>query len=312
MTATNALPLASLAEIMQGFSFRTRLDPHDDGIFVVQLADLEGPCLNTASLLRVHVDSRIPSHLFLQPGDVLLRTRGQPEAVLVETLPDMPVPVIAVAPLLILRPRTFSSCGDFGTLPPTTPGLYSPYLQWFLNHPQIVASLSARHTGSRGSILRKSVVSSLYIPLPPWKVQEQIVRIFARLMEEQRVMQKMMELRYRYVNSLLLEHAGGIDTSFYEASLDSPLSEALKTYMQQARPDALSEQREASGRRVPVPQELCRETPGEEYTEMCAWLQEVALASRMARRPAPEILQPAPDTSEAAQHNRNVEWAKLL
>ncbi len=311
MTATNALPLASLAHIVLGYSFRTRLQPRENGsCAVAQLADLEGAALNTASLLRIEPDNPPPHHAYLREGDVLLRTRGQPKAVLVASPPK--ICTVVAAPLLILRPRTFATQKSFGSLPPTTPGLYPPYLQWFLNHPQTVASLSAMHTGSRGSILRKSVVESLTIPLPPWRVQEQIVEISRQLEEEQQTIQRMLALRYRYVNGFLLEQAGRIDTDFYEGSPESSSSAALKAYDGQGTSHAAQGEEDAPERKVPIPKKLHDRNPLEEHAKMCAWLQEIALASKMAKRPAPKKMPPDHAGTENGQQSDTAEWLRMI
>lgn len=311
MTATNALPLASLAHIVLGYSFRTRLQPRENGpCAVAQLADLEGTTLNTASLLRIEPDNQPPHHAYLREGDVLLRTRGQPKAVLVASPPQ--ICTVVAAPLLILRPRAFTTREDFGPLPSTTPGLYSPYLQWFLNHPQTVAGLSAMHTGSRGSILRKSVVESLTIPLPPWKVQEQIVKISRQLEEEQQTLQRMLTLRHRYVNGFLLEQAGRIDTDFYEGSLESSSSAALKAYDSQGAPDDAQREEDAPERKVPIPKKLQGKNPLEEHAKTRAWLQEIALASKMAKRPAPEKMPSDHTGTENGRQSDAAEWLRLI
>lgn len=308
MTGTNALPLSALADIVLGYSFRTRLQPRENGNFaVVQLSDLEGATLNTASLMRIGMDNPPPGHIYLQHDDVLLCTRGQPRAVLV----DSPVQdrVVVAAPLLILRPFTFVSPMSLNKLPLTTPGLYSPYLQWFLNHPQTVAHLSAMHTGSRGSILRKSVVQSLMIPLPPWSVQEQIVEIARQLEEEQQVWQRMLLLRHSYVNGFLLEQAGRIDTNFYEGSLESSRSAALNACDNQTGSDVLPGTEGTPARKVPVPKELRCKNPLEEQAKMCAWLQKIALASKKARRPAPER---QPSDPAETEKGSNTEWLRMV
>lgn len=311
MIATNALPLVSLVHIVLGYSFRTRLQPRENGsCAVVQLADLEGATLNTASLLRIEPDNPPPNHVYLRENDVLLRTRGQPKAVLAASPP--PIHTVAAAPLLILRPRTFATQKDFGPLPPTTPGLYPPYLQWFLNHPQTVASLSAMHTGSRGSILRKSVVESLTIPLPPWRVQEQIVEISRQLEEEQQTIQRMLALRYRYVNGFLLEQAGRIDTDFYEGSPESSRSAALRAYDGRGASDAAQGKAEAPKRKIPIPKKLHGRNPLEEHAKMCAWLQEIALASKMAKRPAPEKMASDHTETENGQQCGTAEWLRMI
>ena len=311
MTATNALPLASLAHIVLGHSFRTRLQPRENGsCAVAQLADLEGATLNTASLLRIEPDNPPPRHAYLREGDVLLRTRGQPKAVLVASPPK--IYTVVAAPLLILRPRTFATQKSFGSLPPTTPGLYPPYLQWFLNHPQTVASLSAMHTGSRGSILRKSVVESLTIPLPPWRVQEQIVEISRQLEEEQQTIQRMLALRYRYVNGFLLEQAGRIDTDFYEGSPENSRSAALRTYDSCGASDTAQGRGDTPERKIPVPKELRCRNPLEEHAKMCAWLQEIALASEMAKRPEPEKRLSEHAETESGQQSGAAEWLRML
>lgn len=311
MTATNALPLASLAHIVLGYSFRTRLQPRENGpCAVVQLADLEGTILNTASLLRIEPDNPPPHHVYLRENDVLLRTRGQPKAVLVASPPQ--ICTVVAAPLLILRPRTFTTREDFGPLPSTTPGLYPPYLQWFLNHPQTVACLSAMHTGSRGSILRKGVVESLMMPLPPWRVQEQIVEISHQLEEEQQTLQKMLTLRHRYVNGFLLEQAGRIDTAFYEGSPESSRSAALNAYDAQGSSDAAQGKEDVPERKVPIPKKLQDKNPLEEHAKMCAWLQEIALASKMAKRPAPEKGPAEQTETENGQQSGTAEWLRMI
>ena len=99
-------PLSALADVRLGYPFRTRVTPDPQGeTALVQLADLNGGLLDTATLVRVHL-AKIRTHFALRPGDILFRARSQlNDATYVADLTLSPgvTRVVAAAPIMVVR-----------------------------------------------------------------------------------------------------------------------------------------------------------------------------------------------------------------
>ena len=80
MSRTPSVPLADLARILTGYTFRTRIEDDPGGSFrVIQGKDIRADCsLNVDSLTPIHLPDRSCSdpEKWVKPGDVLLMTRG--------------------------------------------------------------------------------------------------------------------------------------------------------------------------------------------------------------------------------------------
>lgn len=222
------VPLQALADIRVGYPFRTRVVPDPQGeTAIVQLSDLSGETLQTEKLTRVHL-TEVKQHFCLRQHDILFRSRSTVnDATLLDVPPALPPGVsrvVAVAPIIIIRPRPVRDASIYKkhSLPPTAPTASAAYLHWLLNHPWMQSQLRARSTGDNAEVLRKGDLSDLPVPLPPREAQTLIMETAALLQQELRYRQQLIEDRRKMVEEALLQHARYIDTAYYERAYDTP------------------------------------------------------------------------------------------
>ena len=216
-------PLSALADVRLGYPFRTRVTPDPQGeTALVQLADLNGGLLDTATLVRVHL-AKIRTHFALRPGDILFRARSQlNDATYVADLTLSPgvTRVVAAAPIMVVRVRPPAGPAGEG-LPPGLAGLDARYLHWLLNHPQMQASLRAQSTGHSAEILRKGDLEGLHLPVPPPAVQQLIIEAAGLLERERQLRRRLLEERFSMIQRQLLRHAEADESA---AETDDPPS----------------------------------------------------------------------------------------
>lgn len=227
------VPLQALADIRVGYPFRTRVVPDPQGeTAIVQLSDLSGETLQTEKLTRVHL-TEVKQHFCLRQHDILFRSRSTVnDATLLDVPPALPTGVsrvVAVAPIIIIRPRLVldAACRKKFAIAPTAPVAEASYLHWLLNHPRTQNLLRSRSTGDNAEVLRKGDLTDLPIPLPPREAQELIMETAALLQQELRYRRQLIEDRRKMVEDTLLHHARHIDTAYYERSSDAPALPSL-------------------------------------------------------------------------------------
>lgn len=155
--------LADLCEIQTGFTVRGRLESAPaDGQLCVQLRDLlEGGSLDLCNLQRFNL-GQLPDRYAVKPGDVVFKSRGEPNIACAVTA-GVAEPVIALLPLIILRPK---------------PELVSAeYLAWAINQPDAQRQLDAEAQGTSLRMISKSSLESIQVPVPDIKTQALIVQV---------------------------------------------------------------------------------------------------------------------------------------
>ena len=180
--------VGDIAAVRPGYSFRTRveLDPQGD-TFVLQLKDVgaQGPA-NVEGSVCALVKAPMAHHLAV--GDVVLKGRGTTHCAVIESLPT-DLPLVAAAPILVLRPK---------------PGIVEPaFLRWLLNHPVSQAKLGASAVGTYVPTLTKSVVEDFEVELPPLETQRLIVEV-ATLAERERELLEAITLKRKNATDQLL------------------------------------------------------------------------------------------------------------
>lgn len=202
-------PLSALADVRLGYPFRTRVTPDPQGeTALVQLADLNGGVLDTATLVRVHL-AKIRTHFALQPGDILFRARSQLNDATYVADPALSpgvVRVVAAAPIMVVRVRPPAGRAAEGA-PQGPAGVDARYLHWLLNHPQTQAALRAQSTGHSAEILRKGDLEGLHLPVPPPAVQQLIIEAAGLLERERQLRRRLLEERFSMIQRQLLRHA---------------------------------------------------------------------------------------------------------
>ena len=183
-------------EIATGYPFKSRVEsePGED-VCVVQLRNIEDTGkLDVSEAPLVRFDSiKVRPRFWLQPGDILFRSRGpsMPAAV----VPDDLAPAIAASPIIMIRVK---------------PGQVDPaYLVWFLNHPKGQRLLQQKARGTSMPMVNKSVLGDLEIDLPPFEVQRQVVELADLQQQEKFLMEQLETKRQQFMDAVLMQCVKG-------------------------------------------------------------------------------------------------------
>lgn len=181
--------LGDIAAVRSGYPFRARVDPSPDGnARVLQLKDVgaRGP-VDVWGATRTEVKAAAAHQL--AAGDVVLKGRGSTYCAVVEEIPT-DLPLVAAAPLLVLRPK---------------PGSVEPgFLRWLLNHPKTQAKLSATAEGTYIPTLTKSLVEDFEVEVPPVETQRLITEAATLAEREQELLEAITNIRKNATDQLLL------------------------------------------------------------------------------------------------------------
>ena len=175
-----------------GLSFRSRIEPEADGtIAVIQMRDLtEDNKLSHRNLITTKMNDLSDRHL-VKRKDLIFRSRGQTTtAAIVDTEIG---PAVVAAPLLRVRA--------------TSKHVLPEYLCWFINQPLAQAFLHSRATGTAMTVIGKSALDDLQVPLPDLETQERIVALADLSNKEQRLMKELAEKKEKLVNGIQMRWA---------------------------------------------------------------------------------------------------------
>ncbi len=186
------MKLKNIAKIQSGYINRGKIDPRDDGTcLLLQAKDVDADHLSyrTDALVRF-MPTLSGKDWFLKPGDILFMARGARNfSVLIDKLPDS---VLAAACFFVVR------ISNSEILP--------EYLCWYLNQSPVEEYLK-RFSG-RGvhmPVVRRAVLESIDIPLPPIKTQKQVSEINKLLQKEQDLYKKLAEKRKNLMTEICLK-----------------------------------------------------------------------------------------------------------
>ena len=175
-----------------GLSFRSRIEPEADGtIAVIQMRDLtEDNKLSHRNLITTKMNDLSDRHL-VKRKDLIFRSRGQTTtAAIIDTEIG---PAIVAAPLLRVRV--------------TSKHVLPEYLCWFVNQPLAQAFLHSRATGTAMTLIGKSALDALEVPLPSLETQRRIVALADLSNKEQKLMRELAEKKEKLVNGIQMRLA---------------------------------------------------------------------------------------------------------
>jgi hypothetical protein len=188
------MKLSKIAKIQSGYLSRGKIKPREAGTyFLLQARDVNAERLTyqADSIVRFSPDLS-PKDWFLKASDVLFMARGARNySILIKEIPDG---VLAAACFFIVRVSSDQ------VLP--------YYLCWYLNQALVDHYLS-RHSG-RGvhmPVVRRSVIESIDIPVPPLEIQNIIVRMDLLMQKEQELIEKLAEKRKKMITAACLKAA---------------------------------------------------------------------------------------------------------
>ncbi len=176
------MKLKKIAKIQSGYITRGKIDSRDDGTcLLLQAKDVNADSLSyrTDALVRF-MPKLSGKDWFLKPGDILFMARGARNfSVLIDKLPDS---VLAAACFFVVRI--------------SNPEILPEYLWWYLNQSPVEEYLK-RFSGRavHMPVVRRAVLESIDIPLPPIKTQKQVSEMNKLLQREQDLYKKLAEKR---------------------------------------------------------------------------------------------------------------------
>ncbi len=188
--------LSKIANIQSGYISRGKIEPHDNGShFLLQARDVDADRLTyqADSLIRFSPDLSRKDWL-LKTDDVLFMARGvRNYSVLINNIPEQ---ALAAACFFIVQVSSDQ--------------ILSNYLCWYLNQAPVDNYLG-RHSG-RGvhmPVVRRSVLESIDIPIPPLKVQSKIAGLNVLLRKELELFDTLAEKRKKLITAACLQAVRG-------------------------------------------------------------------------------------------------------
>jgi len=184
--------LKDIALVQMGLAFRSRIEPEADGtIAVIQMRDLTGDNkLSHRNLITIKMDKLSDRHL-VKRRDLIFRSRRQTTtAAIIDTKIG---PAVVAAPLLRIRV--------------TGKHVLPEYLCWFINQSSAQAFLHSRATGTAMTVIGKSALDDLQVPLPDLATQKRIVSLADLSNKEQKLMRELAAKKEKLVNGIQMRLA---------------------------------------------------------------------------------------------------------
>ena len=186
------MKLKNITKIQSGYINRGKIEPRDDGTCLLLQAkdtDSDGLSYRTEALVRF-MPRLSGKDWFLKPGDILFMARGARNYSLI--IDKMPDGVLAAACFFIVR------VSNSEVLP--------EYLWWYLNQAPVEGYLK-RFSGRsvHMPVVRRAVLESIDIPVPPVNVQKKVADLTALMTKEQDLYKKLAEKRKYLMTEICLE-----------------------------------------------------------------------------------------------------------
>jgi hypothetical protein len=185
--------LDAICQFQSGFTVRGKLDPQPEfGQLAMQLRDLrEDGSIDLAGVQRFNLDLQVDRYA-LQPGDVVFRSRGLPNFGYVVNA-GMAEPIVALLPLIILRPNASLVAPD--------------YLAWAINQPDAQRQIDAEAQGQSLRMIPKSSLEGITIPVPNLPTQRAIVEVARLASKEAALLHQLAERRTQFTGRVLADLA---------------------------------------------------------------------------------------------------------
>ena len=189
--------LAELSDIHSGYTARGRLEPLvEGGAPALQLGDV-GTDGGVSSLSLQRYDlGKLSDRYFVRGGEVVFRSRGEPNAAAVINDP-LPEPVVVIVPLVIVRPYRDRVLPE--------------YLAWAINQPDAQRKLGAEAQGTSLRMIPMAVLENLEIAVPDLPTQRRIVEFHALARQEAQLLRQLAARKEDLVSAILGEAAKAAD-----------------------------------------------------------------------------------------------------
>lgn len=144
------------------------------------------------NLTRIHLDP-LPEKYLVRSGDVVFRSRGENTTAAVIDSP-IPLPVLAVLPLIILRPNPQVLSGA--------------WLAWTINQEPAQRHFEENAQGTSLRMISRSTLETLPIAVPNLETQRRILQIDALAGREHDLARQITHVRHELIRRFLIEQAG--------------------------------------------------------------------------------------------------------
>ncbi|MFK8077897.1 MAG: restriction endonuclease subunit S [Granulosicoccus sp.] len=177
--AAQTARIADIATLQNGYAFRGRIEPDDEGdTRVIQASDLTQDTKPHADKLAcVHLGKKV-NRYHLSETDIVFMARG------LRQLAYRPIrqavtgkPIITTFGLLVISPNEQKASAD--------------YLHWVLNTPQVQQRLQSKKEGTSISFISEKNFGSVEIPLPTLEHQKKISQLIALHKHREHVRQQL-------------------------------------------------------------------------------------------------------------------------
>ena len=184
--------LGEIAPVKSGYISRGRIKPDDKGShLLLQASDIDSEhlsfCLSNLVRFNPHLS---PSDWALKTGDILFMARGFKNfSVLIQEIPHN---VLAAACFFVVRAQTEKVLPE--------------YLCWYLNQLPVEDYLRRRiGRGVNMPIVRRAVLESIEIPLPPMETQRTVAELNKLIAHEQALLTRLTEKRKTLIAGVCLK-----------------------------------------------------------------------------------------------------------
>ncbi|MFN3262119.1 MAG: restriction endonuclease subunit S [Pikeienuella sp.] len=189
--------LAELSDIHSGYTARGRLEPlPEGGVPALQLRDVGTEGAAPGPDFQRYDLGKLPDRYFVRGGEVVFRSRGEPNAAAAISDP-LPEPAVVIVPLVIVRP-------DKARVLPE-------YLAWAINQPDAQRRLGAEAQGTSLRMIPMAVLENLEIAVPDLPTQKRIVELNALARQEGKLLRQLAARRDELVSAILGEAAKAAD-----------------------------------------------------------------------------------------------------
>ncbi len=186
------MKLKKIANIQSGYINRGKIKASENGsCLLMQAKDVDADQLSyrTGALVRFN-PKWSGKDRYLKPDDILFMARGARNySLLIDKIPDR---VLAAACFFIVR------------IP--NPEIIPEYLWWYLNQSPVEEYLK-RFSGRavHMPVVRRAILESIDIPVPPIQVQKQVAVTTTLIMKEQYLYKKLAEKRKHLMTEICLK-----------------------------------------------------------------------------------------------------------
>jgi restriction endonuclease S subunit len=181
-------PLKELAEIKQGYSYRTFLEDNPEGnVYIILPKDIdEKGNISTDNLLKILIP-KFKEDMLLKEGDIIVGNKGRFTAGVIK---NYGIPLIAGGNFFIIKPVSeINPC----------------YLEFFLNSQAGQKQISKLQGITTTTILTKSFCQDLQIPVIPQEKQEILGKIYGLNKQADLINNNISILKNILLNNLLSE-----------------------------------------------------------------------------------------------------------